>query len=57
MTQGELAQASGIGRVTIARLEIGQSEARPSTTRALARALGVKPAVLMAEGERDGDAG
>lgn len=57
MTQEELAAASGVGRVTIARLETGQSEARPSTTRALAKALGVKAAVLMSEEGRDDDAG
>jgi transcriptional regulator with XRE-family HTH domain len=51
MTQEELAAASGVGRVTIARLETGQSEARPSTTRALAKALGVKASVLMSDGE------
>lgn len=57
MTQEELATASGVSRITIARLETGRSEARPATTRRLAAALKVKPAALMADGEgRDGSA-
>lgn len=53
MTQGELAQAAGVGRITVARLEAGKGEARPSTIRALAKALGTTAAALMAEVERD----
>lgn len=47
MSQEELARASGVNRVTITRLELGLQEARPGTTRALAKALQVKPGVLM----------
>jgi transcriptional regulator with XRE-family HTH domain len=40
-SQYGLAQESGVGRSTIAALETGERGAHPSTTRALARALGV----------------
>jgi transcriptional regulator with XRE-family HTH domain len=40
-SQYDLAQQSGVGRSTIAALETGERGAHPSTTRALARALGV----------------
>src|SRR5215216_5284000 len=40
-SQYDLAQESGVGRSTIAALETGERGAHPSTTRALARALGV----------------
>ena len=43
MTQEELAEASGVSRNTISRLETGTQEARPSTVRKLADALGVEP--------------
>ena len=43
LTQEELSRISGVGRVTIARLETGVSKARPETTRKLARALKVEP--------------
>ena len=41
LSQEELAERSGLNRVTIARLELGAS-ARASTIRKLAKALGVK---------------
>ncbi|HEY8693972.1 MAG TPA: helix-turn-helix transcriptional regulator [Chloroflexota bacterium] len=48
MTQKELAEAAGVSRVTVARLEIGASS-YPVTIRKLAKALGVKPSELMAD--------
>lgn len=58
LTQEELAERTrdlanrkkgelGVSRVTIARLEAGVDEPRPSTTRKLAQALGVEPEELM----------
>jgi len=46
MTQKELAEKAELSRVAVVRLEAG-TPARPSTTRRLAKALGVKPAALM----------
>jgi len=46
-TQQELADRAGIHRVTIANLESGREEARFSTIRKLAAALGVEPAALV----------
>jgi transcriptional regulator with XRE-family HTH domain len=43
MTQEELAEASGVSRGTISRLEAGAQEPRPSTARKLAETLGVEP--------------
>ena len=43
LTQEELARASGVNRVTIARLETSATRAKPETTRRLARALKVRP--------------
>ena len=44
LTQAELADKAGVGRMTVGRLERGEPvEARPSTIRKLARALKVKP--------------
>lgn len=48
MTQAELAEASKIGRTTLARIETG-APAAPGTVRKLAGALGVDPADLMAD--------
>src|SRR5438093_439583 len=47
MTQGELASAAGIGRVTLIRLESGEQSPRYETLVAIARALGRAPADLM----------
>jgi len=49
-----LADLAGVSRVTIGRIESGQVEPFPRTTRKLARALKVKPADLMEplEGEK-----
>ncbi|HEV2123234.1 MAG TPA: helix-turn-helix transcriptional regulator [Chloroflexota bacterium] len=47
MTQAELAACAGIQRVTVSRIETGTTEARISTVRKLAAALGVGPAELM----------
>lgn len=46
LTQHELAQKSGVGRATIASLEVGHRRAQPKTARKLAEALGVAPAEL-----------
>jgi transcriptional regulator with XRE-family HTH domain len=43
MTQEDLADASGVSRSTISRLESGTQEPRPSTTSKLADVLGVEP--------------
>lgn len=53
LTQQELADASGINRATISGLEHHDRHARRETVRALARALGVAPTVLMAELEEE----
>ena len=50
LTQVELSLISGISRATIADLEAGKRGAYRSTVKKLARALKVKPRVLM-EGE------
>ena len=47
LTQQELADKSGVHRVTIANLEGGQEEARFSTIRKLAAALEVEPVALV----------
>ena len=47
LTQEELAQKSGVALVTISRLEKGHREARISTVRKLAAALGVAPEELV----------
>jgi transcriptional regulator with XRE-family HTH domain len=47
LSQRDLAALAGCGPATIARLETGATEARPSTVRKLAAALRVKPATLM----------
>ena len=48
MTQEELAQRSGVTEATISRIESGQREARISTVRKLAGALGITPQELIA---------
>jgi transcriptional regulator with XRE-family HTH domain len=47
LTQADLAERAGVGRVTIARIETGAAGAHPSTVRKLAAALGVEPSTLM----------
>jgi transcriptional regulator with XRE-family HTH domain len=47
LTQEELANISGVNRVTIARLETGAARAKPETTDRLARTLKVKPEDLI----------
>jgi transcriptional regulator with XRE-family HTH domain len=49
LSQRELARLSGVGQVTIARIETGIQKPRPSTLRKLARALRVKPVDLLEE--------
>ena len=46
LSQVELSKLSGISRVTIARIETGEN-ARGSTVRKLAEALGVEPSQLV----------
>ena len=47
LTQQELAEAAGLTRPNLARLEAGRQAAIPSTVRKLASALGVEPEDLM----------
>lgn len=47
LTQVELAAKAKINRVSLARIETGDAEPRPSTIRKLAEALGVEPEQLM----------
>lgn len=47
LTQEELAEKADITRVALARIEACKAEPRPSTTRALAKALEVKIEELM----------
>jgi DNA-binding XRE family transcriptional regulator len=54
LTLRELAQAAGVSKDTIWRLENGHSEAHPSTIRKLAKTLGVQPKELVKTGGRDG---
>lgn len=51
LSQAELAQRSGVSRVSITRLESGEVDARFATIRKLAEALGVEPRELMAPDE------
>ncbi len=56
LTQAELAQRAGVGRVTVARIENGRMYARTETLRRLARALGISLVDLLApEPEPDSD--
>jgi transcriptional regulator with XRE-family HTH domain len=55
LTLRELEEESGVSYNTIWRLENGHRQARPSTIRKLATALGVDPAELVIAGE-GGDA-
>jgi transcriptional regulator with XRE-family HTH domain len=51
LTLRELEAESGVSYNTIWRLENGYRQARPSTIRRLAAALGVEPAELVVTGE------
>lgn len=46
LSQRELAERSGVSRVSLGKLERGQTVARPTTARKLAEALGVNVAAL-----------
>jgi DNA-binding XRE family transcriptional regulator len=50
LTLRELAEAAGVSKDTIWRLENGHSEAHPSTIRKLAKALDVQPKELVKTG-------
>jgi transcriptional regulator with XRE-family HTH domain len=52
LSQRDLATRAGVSPVTVMRLENGD-EARPSTVRKLANALGVQPRELMREPPED----
>ncbi len=47
MTQEDLARVSKVGRATVARIEAATVDARASTIRKLAGALGVEPVELI----------
>ena len=49
LTQVQLAEKSGVNRVTIARIERNQVDPRFSTMRRLAKALDVDPTELLGE--------
>jgi transcriptional regulator with XRE-family HTH domain len=51
LTVRELAEMSGVSYDTITKVENGHREARPSTIRKLAKALGVEPRELMTREE------
>jgi len=51
LTQAELAERAGVGRITVVRLENGKIDARTQTLRRIARALGVQLVDLLAPGE------
>jgi transcriptional regulator with XRE-family HTH domain len=53
LTQAELGQKAGMSEATINRLESGKHEARISTVRRLAEALGVPPAELVGQESQD----
>lgn len=56
LTQEELAGKAGISRVALIRIENGQAEPHPKTTRALARVLHLQPEDLMSPLREDADA-
>jgi transcriptional regulator with XRE-family HTH domain len=47
LSQQELAERAGITRAALSRIESGQAEPHPRTTRKLAKALGLQPDDLM----------
>lgn len=47
MSQDELSERSGVGRATIARIELGQTTPHGRTIRSLAEALEVQPTDLV----------
>jgi DNA-binding XRE family transcriptional regulator len=51
LSQAELAGRAGVSRITVIELEAGRAEARWSTGRKLAEALGVDPAELVGGGQ------
>jgi transcriptional regulator with XRE-family HTH domain len=53
LTLRELEEESGVSYNTIWRLENGYRQARPSTIRKLAAALGVDPSELLTEEDND----
>ncbi len=55
LTLRELEEESGVSYNTIWRLENGYRQARPSTIRKLAAALGVDPGELVVAGEGEDD--
>jgi transcriptional regulator with XRE-family HTH domain len=54
LTLRELEEVSGVSYNTVWRLENGRSQARPSTIRSLAAALGVEPGELVEPEGTDG---
>jgi transcriptional regulator with XRE-family HTH domain len=56
LTLHELGECSGVAYNTIWRLENGYTDARPSTIRKLAAALGVEASELVAAAEDSGSA-
>jgi transcriptional regulator with XRE-family HTH domain len=53
LTQVELGERAGMSEATVNRLESGKHEARISTVRKLAAALGVEPRELVGESAAD----
>jgi len=54
LTQGDLAERSGVSRQTINRIEQGEIEPRFKTVRQLAEALGVEPGELVGMTDESG---
>ena len=56
LTQGQLAERSGLSRSAIARAEAGEASLSSDRFWDLARALGIKPSALWLAAEADDDA-
>ncbi|UZF54062.1 helix-turn-helix domain-containing protein [Gordonia polyisoprenivorans] len=56
LTQQQLADAAGLSRSAIARLELGEAGLNSDFLWSVAKALGTRPSVLFAAAEADEDA-
>lgn len=51
MSVEDLAEAAGVGKNTVNRLEVGRTETRPATLKKIAAALGIDPMEIVAAGD------